>query len=47
MDKGTISVEEIPDSVYDNYLAGEGLGGYLLYKWIPASADPLGPENVL
>ena len=45
--KGTISVEEIPDSVYEHYLAGEGLGAYLLYKWIPAGADPLGPENVL
>jgi aldehyde:ferredoxin oxidoreductase len=47
LDKGSISVEKIPDSVYEHYLAGEGLGAYLLYKWIPAGADPLGPENIL
>jgi len=47
LDKGTTSVEKIPDRVYENYLSGEGLGAYLLYKWIPAGADPLGPENVL
>jgi len=47
LDKGAISIEEIPDRVYENFLAGEGLGIYLLYKWIPAGADPLGPENVL
>jgi aldehyde:ferredoxin oxidoreductase len=47
LDKGAISIEEIPDSVYEHYLAGEGLAVYLLYKWIPPGADPLGPENVL
>jgi len=47
LESGSITIEEIPDSVYETYLAGEGLAAYLLYKWIPAGADPLGPENVL
>jgi aldehyde:ferredoxin oxidoreductase len=44
---GTWSDESIPDSIYQKYLGGTGLGAWLLYRAIPAGADPLGPENVL
>ncbi|MBI5844422.1 MAG: aldehyde ferredoxin oxidoreductase family protein [Deltaproteobacteria bacterium] len=44
---GEIKDEIIPDEVYENYLSGMGLGAYMLYKNIPAGADPLGPDNML
>ena len=44
---GTITEEKIPDSIYEQYLSGMGLGAYILYNRIPAGADPLGPENIL
>lgn len=49
VDLGEKSVreEEIPDRVYRQYLSGMGLGAYMLYKHIPAGADPLGPDNML
>jgi aldehyde:ferredoxin oxidoreductase len=43
----TFTEEQIPDSVYREYLSGIGLAAYLLYDRIPAGADPLGPENIL
>ncbi|MBN2255441.1 MAG: aldehyde ferredoxin oxidoreductase family protein [Deltaproteobacteria bacterium] len=43
----TISEERIPDSIYENYLSGLGLAAYILFKEIPAGADPLGPDNIL
>ncbi|MBF0226252.1 MAG: aldehyde ferredoxin oxidoreductase family protein [Desulfobacterales bacterium] len=39
--------EKIPDSVYEEYLSGLGLGAYILYDRIPKGADPLGPDNIL
>lgn len=39
--------EEIPDSIYQKYLAGIGLGAMLLYRDLPAKVDPLGPDNIL
>ena len=45
--KGSISERKIPESVYEHYLAGQGLAAYILYKEIPPEADPLGPDNVL
>lgn len=39
--------EEIPDIVYKSLLSGLGLGAYMLYRHIPAGADPLGPDNML
>ena len=47
LSSGKIEEETIPDSVYEKYLSGLGLGAYLLYSRIPADADPLGPENIL
>ncbi len=42
-----IHSETIPDAVYEQFLSGVGLGTYILYKHIPAGADPLGPDNML
>ncbi|HET6459839.1 MAG TPA: aldehyde ferredoxin oxidoreductase family protein [Syntrophales bacterium] len=39
--------ETIPDHVYEQYLSGMGLAAYILYNRVPASADPLGPENIM
>ena len=39
--------EEIGDEIYENLLAGVGLGAWYLYRNIPPGADPLGPENIL
>ena len=44
---GDIQEEDIPDGVYERFLSGMGLGAYILYRDIPADADPLGPENIL
>lgn len=44
---GDIWEEEIPDKVYKAYLSGSGLGAWMLYRDVPAGADPLGPENML
>lgn len=40
-------IVEIEESVYRKYLSGIGLGTYILTKYIPKGADPLGPDNVL
>ena len=40
-------IEKIPDRIIKQYLGGRGLGAYLLYKLVPAKADPLGEENQL
>jgi aldehyde:ferredoxin oxidoreductase len=45
--RGTISIESIPDSLYEKILSGVGLAAHLLYERIPPGADPLGPDNVL
>ncbi|WP_222702304.1 aldehyde ferredoxin oxidoreductase family protein [Staphylothermus hellenicus] len=29
------------------YLGGRGLNDYMLYKYVPAGIDPLGPENII
>ncbi len=44
---GSIEEQQIPDSVYEKFLSGSGLGGFILYNNIPADADPLGPDNIL
>jgi aldehyde:ferredoxin oxidoreductase len=38
-------IEEIPERIARQYIGGRGLGSYLLYKRVPAKADPLGPAN--
>ena len=44
---GTVSEEKISDEIYRKYLTGVGIGAYIMYRDIPAGADPLGPDNVL
>jgi len=44
---GTVSDERIPEEVYEGVLSGKGLGAWYIYKYIPAGADPLGPDNIL
>ncbi len=43
----SFEAEAIPDAVYEQYLAGYGLGAKLLFDRIPPGTDPLGPENIL
>ncbi|OPL10986.1 MAG: hypothetical protein AVO34_02485 [Firmicutes bacterium ML8_F2] len=47
LEQKTCSTVKITDSVYENFLAGEGLGVYWLYRHIPPGSDPLGPDNIL
>jgi aldehyde:ferredoxin oxidoreductase len=41
---GSSSVETLDESVYRQFLAGYGLGAYLMWKHFPAGADALAPE---
>jgi aldehyde:ferredoxin oxidoreductase len=45
--KGTLAVEEPPESFYRTYMGGSAMGLYYILKEMPRGADPLGPENVL
>lgn len=44
---GKTHEEAVPDRVYEKYLAGVGLGAWVLQRHIPPKADPLGPRNML
>ncbi|HEY8089527.1 MAG TPA: aldehyde ferredoxin oxidoreductase family protein [Polyangiaceae bacterium] len=41
---GTSTVENVAEDVYRQYLAGYGLGAYLMWKHFPAGTDALAPE---
>jgi len=43
----TFKEETIPDSIYETYLGGKGLGTYLLMKENLPGVDPLSPKNKL
>jgi len=43
----TSTEEAIPDSVFENYLGGKGLGTYLLMKENPPGVDAFSPQNRL
>ena len=47
LSKGKCEEEVLPEEVYERFLSGMGLAAYILYKNIPAGADPLGPDNIL
>ncbi len=47
LSSGKVEEEELDKSVYEEYVGGYGLAVRLLYKRIPAGADPLGPDNIL
>ena len=39
--------DPVPEEVLRHFIGGVGLGSYLLYRYCPTGADPLGPENPL
>lgn len=43
----TYDTEDIPRQIIRKYIGGRGLGAYLLCKFVPPKADPLGEENHL
>ena len=45
--EGTISEEEIPESIAKMFLGGGALATKYLYDEVKAGVDPLGPENEL
>ena len=47
LSESKVSQEEIPEKLFDQYLAGAGLATHYLYNEVPKGADPLGPENEL
>lgn len=47
LSSGKIARRKVPELVYEQVLSGKGLGAWYLNKFIPAGADPLGPENIL
>jgi aldehyde:ferredoxin oxidoreductase len=44
---GKINKEVTPASLTRDFVGGRGFGAYFLFKEVPRSADPLGPENKL
>jgi aldehyde:ferredoxin oxidoreductase len=42
----TVREEQLPDSMYEDYLGGKGLASRLLLDRNPAGVDPLAPENL-
>ena len=45
LSRGTCHVEAVEESVYRQFLAGYGLGAWLMWKHYPPRADPLAPES--
>src|SRR6185503_3081676 len=45
--KGTLTVENPPESFYRKYLGGSAMGLHYILSQMKAGADPLGPDNVL
>ena len=47
LSSGSISVENVAENLYREYLGGYGLGARFLWDRVPAGIDPLAPENML
>jgi len=47
LDKKICQEQHLPETLYENFLSGVGLGVFYLYNHIPKGADPLGPDNML
>jgi aldehyde:ferredoxin oxidoreductase len=47
LSNSSFQIEDIPDEIIRKYIGGRGLGSYLLYRSVPAKADPFGEENHL
>lgn len=45
--EGTLREERPPESIYREFVGGNGLGVRVLYERIKARVDALGPENIL
>jgi aldehyde:ferredoxin oxidoreductase len=45
--KGTLTVENPPESFYRKYLGGSAMGMYYILRDMKPGVDPLGPDNVL
>ena len=45
--EGKISREDLPVSIWEDYLGGRGIGAKILYDELPPKTDPLSPENIL
>ena len=45
--KGEISREDLPASLWENYLGGRGIGARILWDETGPETDPLGPDNKL
>ena len=37
----------LPESIYRDFIGGQGLGARILYEYMKPKADPLGPDNIL
>ncbi|MBC7344648.1 MAG: aldehyde:ferredoxin oxidoreductase, partial [Clostridia bacterium] len=46
LSSGEWVAREVAD-IEQEYLGGLGVNSCLLYRWVPAGCDPLGPENIL
>ncbi|MFC1873538.1 aldehyde ferredoxin oxidoreductase family protein [Chloroflexota bacterium] len=44
---GVIKEESVPESIYREYIGGQGLGVRILYERMKPRIDPLGPDNML
>lgn len=47
LDTLTLDIETPAEEFYRKYMGGSAMGLYYLFKYTPAHADPLGPENTL
>jgi len=45
--RGTLEVEEPPESFYRKYMGGSAMGMFYILRDTPTGVDPLGPENIL
>lgn len=44
---GTLEEKELTEEMARKFVGGYGIGAKVLYDYIPAGADPLGPESML
>jgi aldehyde:ferredoxin oxidoreductase len=44
---GEVKTEPISERVLTDFIGGRGFGAYYVYRDVPPSADPLGPDNKL
>ena len=47
LSSSSITRENVPQELFDKYLAGAGMATHYLYHEVPKGVDPLGPQNEL